>query len=222
MPKDELSTEHFSRWHFIKWQIIFQTVGERTRPPNHFNDFLKTQLTITWLNYQVQKKAVILNQYHQPPRTLLLVFCAAFSCWLGQNPSLLRQEKNKEAFLSIWWLQWIQNIPSICTFSPHTRNRFMKSQVTSASETRELELPAEDEVLYCCISQLLLLDICTSSPLPRNTTTVVYCVSLALWTHFFLGTEIPGSFKLLLDWASGTNQSSELSSTAKWHLRLKC
>lgn len=30
-------------------------------------------------------------------------------------------------------------------------------KVTSPLETRELELPAEGEVLYCCISQLILL-----------------------------------------------------------------
>lgn len=76
-------------------------------------------------------------------------------------------------------------------------------KVTSPLETRELELPAEGEVLYCCISQLILLIQGTESLvlhlLSPGIQPQYFTVSHEHCEHTSLGTEIPGTFKLLSD-----------------------
>lgn len=159
------------RWPFYwtlqqsndRYKAVFQAVGERTRPPNPLIDFSKTQLTITWLNYQVQKKVVILNQYY------LLTSSDAFACFLCGFFLLAWAEsfsvKSREEQKGISQYLVVTMNSETCTFSPHRETNAWKAKkadltmpkVTSALETRELELPAEGEVLYCYISQLLLL-----------------------------------------------------------------
>lgn len=102
-----------------KWQTVFQhcynvnlltmstmlkcsfCVTERTRPQDHLSDYSNKQTKKSPKCYfskppsYKRSLSFCINATCLPPGTLLLVFCAAFSCWLGQNPPLSMEKKSE-------------------------------------------------------------------------------------------------------------------------------
>lgn len=199
----------------------------------------KTNQSLEWLLKNLTKHCLTklpsyrgrlpywINIIYLPPGTLLLVFCAAFSCWLGQNPPLLRQKKKKHFSVSSVYNQLKkrktttknQKTPQrMRCFFFFTRNRCMKHQkgrlryAQSYTSIRIWYYSQKLKYWYCFISHLpILYSVHWNKRFvfhPRlhyeyNQSSLRCCISN-------LNRNLK-EFYNLLEWASGAKQSSKLS-----------
>lgn len=178
----------------------------------------KTNQSLEWLLKNLTKHCLTklpsyrgrlpywINIIYLPPGTLLLVFCAAFSCWLGQNPPLLRQKKKKHFSVSSVYNQLKKRKTTTKTQKTPQRMRcfFFFSLETDAWNTKKGDLgmlkatlALESDITHrswstgialfliyrSCIQCTEIKDLYSIPASTMNITKVVYDVVSAIWTE---------------------------------------